>query len=93
MAAGVGNEAAAEEEPDAELPGDVLATRAWRAAVIGLFTCPPLLHFYSAWTLLRLTLGGHPLSRSGIAKFYAALALDAAVCAVAGVFVLMFRGF
>jgi Putative prokaryotic signal transducing protein len=31
-----------------------LATRAWRAAVLGLLLCPPLLHFYSLYLLLRL---------------------------------------
>jgi hypothetical protein len=80
-----------DEEPAPELPGDLLATRAWRAAVIGLFACPPLLHFYSAWTLLRLSFSGQPLSPAGTAKFYLALVLDVAVCAAVGVFIAMLR--
>ena len=45
------NEYNDEEELPEELPAELI--RAWRAALIGLFLCPPLLNLYSTWLLLR----------------------------------------
>ena len=74
-----------ETSPTAE--GDGHARRAWRAAVIGLFVFPPMLHFYSAWTLLRLSAAEHPLSSVGRRDFALATIVDLAVAALVGVLI------
>ena len=82
-----------DQDPELSEPltGDALATRAWRAAVIGLFVCPPLLHFYSAWNLLRLSFGDHRVSREGTWKFFGALLIDIGMCAIVGWLLRMLR--
>jgi hypothetical protein len=62
-----------------ESPGDVLANRAFKAAVIGLFLCPPILHVYSLFILLRLRLSTHSVSPAVTWKQTAAFLIDAAV--------------
>jgi hypothetical protein len=71
------------EETDA---GDELAWRALRAAVFGIFFCPPLLTFYSGWLFLRLALGDQKLSPKGNRNFYVAIFIDLAVCSAVGWF-------
>jgi hypothetical protein len=72
------------EPPTAE--GDALADRAWRAAVLGLFICPPLLSIYSAWVLLRIAFSDRPLSGVGRRHFCWAAAADLLASAVVGLF-------
>jgi hypothetical protein len=44
-----------EDEPESEpSPGDALAARALRAAIVGILILPPFITFYSIWLLLRL---------------------------------------
>jgi hypothetical protein len=66
--------------------GDATAWRALSAAIIGVFLCPPLLHFYSIWVLLKLTFQRQPLSRKGNRNYYLAMFVDAAACFVTGLF-------
>jgi hypothetical protein len=78
------------EEPDSEETidteeGDAIATRAWHAAVLSFFVCPPLLNIYSVWLLLRLSLTDKPLSDAGRRRFHWAIAMNVATCAVIGI--------
>jgi hypothetical protein len=83
-----------EDEDEDEPMGSVtysaedFATRAWRAAVLGLLMCPPLLHFYSLYLLLRLGLLPDELSPAGKWRAYAAFAIDTVVL---GFVALVFR--
>src|SRR5438034_1027533 len=54
-------------------------TRAWRAAVLGLLVCPPVLHCYSLYLLLRAGLLPDELSPAGKWRAYAAFAIDTAI--------------
>jgi hypothetical protein len=63
---------------------DGAALRAFRAAVIGLLICPPLLNFYSAWLLLRIALDERPQSARGERLCRWALLVDVAVCGLVG---------
>jgi hypothetical protein len=75
-------DAAAGERPDedeAESPaaiGDRLAHRAFLAALFGLFTCPGLLHIYSAWVLWKLSGYEGGVTSTGRWKAYVAVAID-----------------
>jgi len=60
--------------------GDAQALRAWRAAVIGLLICPPVLNLYSAWLLLELAFGDDPLSSAGTRNYYLAWLVDILAC-------------
>jgi hypothetical protein len=82
----------AEDDQVDPYPGDPMATRAWRAAVVGLFACPPLLHFYSAWVLMRLLAAHLPLSASGKRKVCGAVLVNAAVCALVSLYPLISLG-
>jgi hypothetical protein len=66
--------------PDAE----VLVTRAWRAAVIGVVLLPPLLSLYSMWLLVNVGLRPEGLSPAGTRKFYGALVVNIVVGATIG---------
>jgi hypothetical protein len=57
-------------------PGDDLATRAYRAAVIGLVVLPPLMTLYSLWLLLRLAFHSGHVGSAGTRKAVIAIALD-----------------
>jgi hypothetical protein len=57
--------------------GDEIAARALRAAVLGLLACPPVLHFYSLFLLLRLALHSGEVSATGVRKGVVALVIDA----------------
>lgn len=70
-------------EEAAASPGDDLATRAYRAAVIGLLVLPPLMSLYSFWLLLRLAFCSGDVGSPGIRKAVIALVLDFAVFSVA----------
>ncbi len=78
-------EAGDDEGPDSPTAaGDASAWRAFVAAVIGLFICPPLLNFYSGWILLQIAFDSPPLSRKGNRYFWLAMVIDVAVCALVG---------
>jgi hypothetical protein len=70
------------EEDEAASPteiGDMLAHRAFLAAVFGMFTCPLLLHLYSLWLLWKLSGFEGGVSSTGRWKAYLAVGIDAAV--------------
>jgi hypothetical protein len=78
--AGNGRAAGEEElEEQAASPGDDLANRALRAAILGLILCPPLLQVYSLWLLLRLAFHQGEVSDAGIRRMLGALILDSVV--------------
>jgi hypothetical protein len=79
--------AAADDEEEEELPGDRMAWRAFIAAVIGLFVCPPLLHFYSIWILLELAYENLPRSRKASLYCSLAILIDLGVCFFVGFFI------
>ena len=55
---------------------------AYRAALMGLIACPPLLHVYSLYLLLRVALRHEELPPAANRHFYIAFLLDLAVLAV-----------
>lgn len=64
--------------------GDEMAYRAWRAAALGVFFCPPLFHFYSGYLLLALAFSDRPLSRKGTIRCRVAWAINFLMAAVFG---------
>ena len=72
-----------------EMPSDADAgvMRAWRAAVFGLFLCPPLLNVYSAVLLILLANGPLRLTRRSERYYAAAWIIN--VLAVAGATVIL----
>jgi hypothetical protein len=70
---------------------EALASRAFKAAVIGLCFCPGILQAYSLWLVLRVAFRGGTLSPVGNRKFYAAIFIDLLVAAVAGLFLSSLR--
>lgn len=60
-------------------PGDAEAARAFRAAVLGCFLCPGLLHLYSLWVLAILWIDRMPLSPRGWRSVGLAASIDAVV--------------
>jgi hypothetical protein len=77
-----------DEEAELTAAGDAEAWRAFAAAMIGIFLCPPLLNFYSIWILLKVGFQDPPMSPKGSRNYYAAMCLNAVVCCVVGWFVL-----
>ena len=69
-----------EDEAEATHPSDEMAWRAFIAAMLGLFLCPPLFTLYSGWLVLRLAIGSNELSRKGRRYFYGAMLIDVLVC-------------
>jgi rubrerythrin len=60
-----------ETEEDARM-----VLHAWRAAIIGLVVCPGVLHLYSLWLLVRVSLSGRMLSPTTNRLFYVTLVID-----------------
>lgn len=71
-------------------PGDEMATRALRAAILGLLLCPPLLQIYSVWILIRLISYQGDVSPAGVRNGYVAMIIDALVFMAALIFVRSF---
>jgi hypothetical protein len=71
--------AAGDDDFPPEKPGDVLANRAFRAALFGIVACPPLLLLYSLAVLLRLGLSEHEVSQSQRWKPMVAFVIDVLV--------------
>ena len=67
--------------------GDARALRAWRVAVVGMLILPPLLNMYSAWLLLELAFGDHPLSAAGTRSFCLAWLINLLACLGVGVII------
>jgi len=78
------------EMPPASAEVEELLQRALRASVIGIVVCPPLLHFYSIYLLVRASSVTSRFSPAGTRRFYLALALNVIVGALAGA---LFLGF
>jgi len=72
-----------EEEASEISYGDALASRAWRAAILGSFVLPPLLNVYSLSVLLQLFGWEGELSPTATRKMRAALIIDCVVLALA----------
>jgi hypothetical protein len=71
-----------EDDDEAVSPtavGDRLADRAFRAALLGLIVCPPLLQLWSAWVLWKLARYGSGVSDAVRWKVYVAAVIDALV--------------
>ncbi len=65
------------EQVEAEVAEmEATINRAWKAAVIGLFLCPLVLHVYSLILLLSASRTGMPLSGPTAWKFYSAFIID-----------------
>ena len=63
---------------------DELVLRAWRASVLGLFLLPPLLHVYSMYLLLRVSLGRGVMSPRANRRFYFAMIINLLVGLISG---------
>ncbi|MCP4189726.1 MAG: hypothetical protein GY768_03770 [Planctomycetaceae bacterium] len=55
---------------------DEMVMRAWRAAIMGLFICPPLLNIYSMCLLVRVGWGAAKTSPKASRRFYAAMVVN-----------------
>jgi hypothetical protein len=66
---------------------EAMATRAWRAAILGILICPMflLLNMYSVWLLLRVTVSGEELSAAGVWRYRLAWGVN-----LMAVFVMLF---
>ncbi len=79
--------AAIQPYADETAEDDETALRAWRASVIGLVCCPPILQIYSITLLLSLILKAAPLSPAAWRRCLGAWLLNLAVLsAIAGTF-------
>jgi hypothetical protein len=74
-----------EEPPETE--GERLVRYAYRAAVMGILACPPTLHLYSLYLLLRVAVRHGKLPPAANRRFYAAFLIDLAVLTVAALVV------
>jgi hypothetical protein len=70
-----------------ESEGERLVRYAYRAAVMGILACPPLLHLYSLYLLLRVAVAHGDLPPAANRRFYAAFLIDLAVLATAALIV------
>jgi hypothetical protein len=88
----------AEHDGDADLaddfPPETTAERlvrfAYRASLIGLVACPPLMHLYSLFLLLYVAAFHGELPPAETRHFYIALLVDVLVIGMAGYFMLAF---
>jgi len=62
--------------------GDAIASRAWRAAMLGISFLPVLLSFYSIWLLAKLARDRLPVSPAANWRVNAALFVNACVITV-----------
>src|SRR5438874_7314735 len=59
-----------------EMPGERLVRFAYRAALMGVLACPPILHLYSLALLLYVAAAHRDLPPTANRQFYAAFLLD-----------------
>jgi hypothetical protein len=83
------------ETPDEEVDEEAEATvgRAYRAALIGIILCPPLLNVYSVWLLMSVALTKGRLGPAATRTLYVAWAFNILVgltIAVIGIFAVRF---
>lgn len=82
----------ATDEGSDDLPTETVGERrvrfAYRAALMGILACPPLLHIYSLGQLLLVAISGEDLGPRATRHFYVALLLNLAVIATAALIVL-----
>jgi hypothetical protein len=67
-------------------PGERLVEFAYRAALMGIIACPPLLHLYSLGLLIWVAAVYHDLPHRANRRFWIALAIDIAVLTTTGLF-------
>jgi hypothetical protein len=67
-----------DQEPEPS-PGDTLAARALRAAIVGVLILPPFITFYSIWLLLRLASYEGEVGNAAIRKGIGAFIINTAV--------------
>jgi hypothetical protein len=82
--------ATARQPPSEDLDtdeGDARARRAFRAAVLGIVFCPPVLNFYSAFVLIDTA--SFPLSSTGVRQVRYAWVINGLVAAFSVLFVIM----
>jgi hypothetical protein len=65
-----------EEDGPPETPTEARIRRAYLAAVLGLFACPPLFNLYSMYLLLRVAFSGSAEKPRNNWKYYAAWVAD-----------------
>jgi len=65
---------------------DELVARAWRAAIIGLFVCPPLLNIYSMCLLIRVGFCRVPVSSKSTRRFCGAILVNILSAMVLGLY-------
>jgi hypothetical protein len=75
----------ADDEPvQAGVSADVLVSRAWRAAIIGLVLCPPVLHIWSLCLLAQAVTQEVPVSEQYRGKMKGAAVIDVAALVLVG---------
>jgi hypothetical protein len=75
----------ADDEPvQAGVSADVLVSRAWRAAIIGLVLCPPVLHIWSLCLLAQAVTQQAPVSEQYRGKMTGAAVIDVAALLLIG---------
>jgi hypothetical protein len=73
----------AEDELVQDSEETVQVHRAWRAAVLGLFLCPPLLHIYALWLLIPLARRWQYFESATKRRYLVAVTITVTVLAVA----------
>lgn len=72
------------EEHESLSEDDEIAFRAWKASILGLICCPPLLHLYSTGLLVSLAFNERPLGRKAGRRYVLAWLINVPVVALAG---------
>jgi hypothetical protein len=65
-----------EPPPEVTDPGDDVALRAMRAAIIGLVVCPIIMNIISAYMLVGIAVRNDPLSSRGSRRYYIAWGIN-----------------
>jgi hypothetical protein len=68
-----------EEDGPPETRTEAMIRRAYLAAILGLFACPPVFHLYSLWLLLRVTFSADEKKPRNNWKYYVAWGIDCLV--------------
>jgi hypothetical protein len=65
-------------------PADALVSQAWRASIIGLVLCPPVLHLWSLWLLAQAMIQEVPVSEAYRTRMTGAFIIDLAALLLIG---------